>query len=185
MKRLFILCLIFASCNPANRVLRNQAQFEKVGQKWLEKNPCVNDSVAIYIPGKRDSVYIQIPASISGDDHLSVIDLLDSVREAASHIDRACQPRVSAAYRKGYQTAIGRVKTIRVPVPVHDTIRVVVRDKQFAAVLEQNLKQAKDTLVEAQRGQIKAQAQRNLWLILFLFAMLILTYLIRHKMHER
>jgi len=184
MKRLLILCLIFASCNPANRVLRNQAQFEKVGQKWLEKNPCVNDSIAIYIPGKRDSVYIQIPAAISGDDHLSVIDLLDSVRQAANHIDRACQPRVAAAYRKGYQTAIGRVKTIRVPVQVHDTIRVVVRDRQFAAVLEQNLKQAKDTLVEAQRGQIKAQNQRNLWLILFLFAMLVLTYLIRHKMNE-
>lgn len=185
MKRLFILCLIFASCNPANRVLRNQAQFEKVGQKWLEKNPCVNDSVAIYIPGKRDSVYIEIPSGISGDEHLSVIDLLDSVRQAADHIDRTCQPRIAEAYRKGYQTAIGRVKTIRVPVPVHDTIRVVVRDRQFGAILEQNLKVAKESLVEAKSGQIKAQNQRNLWLILFVFAMLVLTYLIRHKMNEK
>lgn len=185
MKRFFILCLIFASCNPANRVLRNQAQFEKVGQKWLEKNPCVNDSIAIYIPGKRDSIYIEIPTGISGDEHLSVVDLLDSVRQAADYIDRTCQPRIAEAYRKGYQTAIGRVKKIRIPVPVHDTIRVVVRDKQFAAILEQNLKVARETINEQEKIALKARNRGNFWFFMFLIAFFLVIVLLYNKMNKK
>jgi len=185
MKRIFIICLIFASCNPAKQVLRNQSQFERVGQKWLEKNPCVNDSVAIYIPGKRDSIYIEIPTGISGDEHLSVVDLLDSVRQAADYIDRTCQPRIAAAYRKGYQTAIGRVKTIKIAVPVHDTVRVVVRDKQFAAILEQNLKVARESINEQEKTALTARNQRNLWFLLFLIAMLLLIVVSYHKINKK
>jgi hypothetical protein len=185
MKRIFIICLIFASCNPAKQVLRNQSQFETVGQKWLEKNPCVNDSVAIYIPGKRDSKYIEIPSGISGDEHISVVDLLDSVRQAADYIDRTCQPRIAEAYRKGYQTAIGRVKTIKIAVPVHDTVRVVVRDRQFAAILEQNLKVARESINEQEKTALKARNQRNLWFFLFLIAILLLVVVSYHKINKK
>lgn len=185
MKRFFILCLIFASCNPANRVLRNQAQFEKVGQKWLEKNPCVNDSIAIYIPGKRDSIYIEIPTGISGDEHLSVVDLLDSVRQAADYIDRTCQPRIAEAYRKGYQTAIGRVKTIKIAVPIHDTIRVVVRDKQFAAILEQNLKVARESIHEQEKTALKARNRGNFWFFMFLIALFLVIVLSYNKINKK
>ena len=169
------LAVIFLfSCNPANQVLRNQAQFEKVGQKWMEKNPCVNDSIAIYIPGKKDSIYIEIPSGISGDEHLSVVDLLDSVRRAADYIDATCQPRIEAAYRKGYQTAIGRVKTIKIAVPIRDTVKVIVKDRQFAKVIESNLKAAQDILKDKDGEVQKMKGKRDSWFWAFLLTLLLL-----------
>jgi len=53
MAILFIILssFILIGCNPVKRVLKNQEQFEKIGNVWALKNPCINDTVVNFIKG--------------------------------------------------------------------------------------------------------------------------------------
>lgn len=54
MRKLLFLLILFASCNPVKRVLRDPIKFEQVAQEVVRKGYCVNDTVTTEIV--RDSI---------------------------------------------------------------------------------------------------------------------------------
>ena len=178
MRRLLILLIFIESCNPANRVMKHQDQFDRVGRKWLEANPCVTDSAVIYLPGKRDSIPFEVPVYIKEDDY-SVVALLDSIRRAADYIESTCAPRVLAAYKTGYQR--GRVDVtkqlsqVKIPLPVIDTFRITMKDKQQLRLLQSDLEKARQQIAILSVDGEKYRGSRTKWFSLFLIASALFT----------
>jgi hypothetical protein len=178
------LFLFAASCNPANKVMKNQEQFDKVGRKWLEANPCVTDSAVIYLPGKRDSIPFEVPVYIKDDDY-SVVALLDSIRRAADYIDNACAPRVLAAYKKGYERGRADVtkqlSQVKIPLPVIDTFRITMKDKQQLRLLQSDLEKARKIMADSNVAIEKYKGSKTKWFLLFLLAVILLIISIHYN----
>jgi hypothetical protein len=171
MKRIIVIILFLISCNPAKRVINNYEQFEEVGKKWVEKNPCVNDSSVIYLPGRIDSILINVPIDIERPNNYSVRDILDSIRSAANNIDEIVKPRMEGAYKKGYSDAISKVKTIKIPVNIHDTIKIVVKDKQYNGLLQSELNSIRKQWIETNTKKDIYKKNSDKWFIMFLIAL--------------
>lgn len=171
MKKILVIILFFNSCNPAKRVINNYEQFEEVGKKWVEKNPCVNDSTVIFMPGRIDSILVNVPTDIEKPGNYSVRDVLDSIRSAANNLDNIIKPRLENAYKKGYTDAIIKVKTIKIPVNIHDTIKIVVKDKQYNGVLESELTSIRKQWIELNTRKEIYKKNSDKWFIMFLIAL--------------
>lgn len=172
------LIMFVASCNPANKVMKNQEQFDKVGRKWLESNPCITDSTIVYIPGKRDSIPFEVPVYIKDDDY-SVVALLDSIRRAADYIESTCAPKVLAAYKTGYQKGRADVtkqlSAVKIPLPVIDTLRITMKDKQQLRLLQSDLEKARQQIAILSVEGEKYRGGRTKWFLLFLIASALFT----------
>lgn len=47
MRKLLLLLVVFASCNPVKQVLRDPVKFEQVAKEVVRKGYCINDTVTI------------------------------------------------------------------------------------------------------------------------------------------
>lgn len=184
MFRILFIVFAFGSCNPANKILNNQEQFDRIGKKWLETHPCVNDSSVIYIQGKSDSIYINVPSSIDTRGSISVIDYLDSIRSAANQINKICEPKIKDAYKNGYTAAINKVKTIKIPIYKTDTIKIVVKDKQYNQIVEQENKDLKQLYIQITDKNHKLENKNNKWFIYFLITLFLLAIVSYTKLNK-
>ena len=159
IRYLFLACLMFVlslsvSCNIEKRVENHQKTFDNIGRKWLSLHPCANDSSIIYIPGKRDSIPIEIPIFVADLDYIN--HQIDSVKKnydkKLSNMSRNCDDEIRSAYFTGYKNAETiykeKISKIKVPVPVIDTIKITLKDKQQIQLLAGDLKDCERSLNE-------------------------------------
>lgn len=163
IKYVAILIILFG-CNPAKQVLKNKEQFEKIGKKWAEENPCVGDSTITYIPGQTDSIYY--PVEI----------IRDSIHTEIDTITGDCSADIKKAYSKGYDKAISQFKQVKIPLPRVDTLKITVPDKRAENILREQV----GTLT-VQALTWKKAAQIRLWIAIGLGLLLILLVILLIK----
>jgi len=188
VSRLFILmailCAIF-SCNPEKQILKRNDSFNRVGRKWLETHPCVNDSNVVYLPGKIDSIPYQVPVFIKDTEGIkksidSIVALIDT--------DKNCQDEVLYAYNEGYDASSKmwskQLSKMKLATRV-DTVKISVKDKQEFKLLDQDIK-AKDKLI----GELKLSVEhtkrlKDKWFFLFILICTILALRLGYKLFKK
>lgn len=176
---IFLLTIAGAfSCNPVNKILKNKEQFDKVGREWLKQNPCSNDSTVIYLPSKRDSILIQIPVIVK--DTTKQREIIDSISEVFRQKYKNpssfynCKKEISEAYKIGYDKASEEYKSklsnIKIPKPVIDTFKILLKDKQQINLLTQDLYNCDSELNKEKLKSEKYKGSKDKWFLLFLLA---------------
>ena len=178
----FIVVLsISYSCNIQKRVEKQQKMFDNIGREWLKIHPCANDSFTIYVPGKRDSIPIAVPVIIIDSNYTkSQLDSLqDELRRRYSQTTADCKQEIKASYNLGYSNATEKWKNalaqIKVALPVVDTLKITLKDKQAIQLLENDLVAIKinnnklniDILVESRK--------RDKWFWWFIVTFIVLS----------
>lgn len=177
----------FCSCDIEKRIERQQEKFDNIGRKWLKLHPCDKDSFTIYIPGKRDSVPIEIPLIIVDTNYTrkQLDSLQEELRKKYLHITENCTEEINQAYKLGYDNATkiwkNKVSQIKVAVPVVDTLRITLKDKQAIQLLQDDLaiskKQVQDLMVE----NLTNMSKKDKWFLWFLITALLLLGSIYHN----
>lgn len=168
---MFVLSLS-VSCNIEKRVENHQKTFDNIGRKWLSLHPCANDSSIVYIPGKRDSIPIEIPIFVADLDYINT--QIDSVKKIydkkLTNMSRNCDDEIRSAYFTGYKNAEtiyrDKISKIKVAVPVIDTIKITLKDKQQIQLLANDLKECEKSLNEQ---KLKSSA-KDKWFWWFIIA---------------
>lgn len=169
------------SCNIEKRIEKQQERFDRIGRRWLEKNPCANDSTIIYVPGKRDSIPIVIPTIIR--DTVGLKQYIDSIgaqlRKKYNEQEKDCNKQIKDAYNIGYENAEvvwkDKVSKIKVPLPVIDTIKITLKDKQYINLLQADITKLKAQLSEAQLKGAEKKGKLDKWFLLFVIACMLLS----------
>ena len=172
--------LLSSSCNIENRVMKNQEAFNNIGKKWLEKNPCANDSFYVYLPGKTDSIPLEIFIPVLDTEYL--IKILDSIQDKYNYDSASCNSAVKAAYIVGYNSAEtkwkNKLSATKIPTKRVDTIKVVVADKQKIGILEADViaKNQKISDLNLELSELKWKSRQWFWLfvlsmLLFIFSL--------------
>jgi hypothetical protein len=173
----FLLTIAGAfSCNPVNKILKNKEQFDKVGREWLKQNPCSNDSTVIYLPSKRDSIILNIPMLIKDTSGNSFF--IDSINNVLSpkYNDKKynCKKQISESYSIGYNKAMYECKiklsNIKIPAPIIDTLKIILKDKQQINLLTQDLYNCDSELNKEKLKSEKYKGSKDKWFLLFLLA---------------
>lgn len=177
-KILISFCLIglFASCNIEKRVDKNQKTFDNIGRKWLALHPCATDSFTIYIPGKKDSIPFLIPVLLA--DSLEIkkqIDSLNIYLEKKYNDQKAdCKNQIRESYNAGYKKAESvwkdKLSKIKIPLPVIDTIKITLKDKQQINLLTDDLNDCQTQLADEKVKLEKYQGKKDKWFLLFMIA---------------
>jgi len=188
VSRLFILmailCAIF-SCNPEKQILKRNDSFNRVGRKWLETHPCVNDSNVVYLPGKIDSIPYQVPVFIK--DTEAINRSIDSIKKTISP-DKDCGDEILSSYNEGYDASskmwrnqLAKMKTItRV-----DTIKISVKDKQQFLLLDQDIKEKDKQIGELKLNVEHTKRLRDKWFFLFILICTILALRLGYKLFKK
>jgi hypothetical protein len=166
------ISLFLSSCNIEKRVLKNEERFNNIGRKWLEKNPCINDSTVTYLPGE----ITILPVDEFVIDTISTQRAIDSI----SHLYKGCADQVSIAYKDGYNKAISeckvKLRAISIIKRTPDTIKIVVKDKQEVKLLTQDVIDLKKQLSDAKlQSSVNSNATTK-WLLLFILACILLGF---------
>lgn len=168
---------ISTSCNIEKRIERRQEAFDKVGRKWLSQHPCANDSTYIYLPGKRDSIPLIVPVLVK--DSNSIRNAIDSITRifSVTNAHEDCEEEITYAYNKGYDKASKewaiKLSKIKVPVPVIDTVKITLKDKQEIKLLEADLREAKAEINELKLSGEKRLGSKRSWFLLFVISTLV------------
>lgn len=179
---LLITLSLSTSCNIEKRIEKRQETFDRIGRLWLQSHPCANDSTFIYIPGKRDSIPIEIPIIIN--DTTGFKYYIDSIgvelRKKYNEQQKDCNNQVKDAYNLGYGKAETiwkeKVSKIKVPLPIIDTIKITLKDKQYINLLQGDIEKLKAQLSQAQITGAEKKGKLDKWFLLFIIAcMLLLT----------
>lgn len=168
--------ILLASCNPEKRIQKNLDRFNRVGKLWLKMNPCSNDSNTIYLPGKKDSIFFEVPIYI--DDTSGQQIFIDSVTNSISKKEKVCSLKIAEAYKLGYQKGksdlMGKLSKIKVPLPVIDTLKITLKDRLELKIIKADLDTARIQLASSQAELEKHKGKSTKWLLLFIIACLLL-----------
>jgi hypothetical protein len=174
---LILTSIAFLSCNIEERVMKRQDAFNNIGRKWLELNPCVNDSSVVYLPGRVDSVLVEVEVPVM--DTPMVEKIIDSIKESfkLARLDDAMKVRIS--YSKGYNDAdqkwISKLSNTKVPRKNADTIKIFVADKQKISLLEKDIDQLVSNLANTSIELQKKIGKSKQWFWLFVVACILLS----------
>lgn len=164
------ISLFLYSCNVEKRVMKNEERFNNIGRKWLEKNPCVNDSIVTYIPGE----ITILPVQEIIVDTIATQKAIDSI----SNLYKGCADQVSIAYKEGYNKAISeckiKLRALSITKRNPDTIKIVVKDKQEVKLLTQDVINLRNKLSESEITSIENKGVSTKWKLLFIIACLFL-----------
>jgi hypothetical protein len=172
----FSLALIFIisifSCNTEKRIEKRQKIFDNIGKKWLQLHPCSNDSSFIYIPGKRDSILIEVPIIVIDTNYANhIIDSLNKITEQKTN---GCKLEIKQAYNLGYNQSDNnwkiKISKIKVPLPIIDTLKITLKDRQQLKILESDLMEANKELMNCKDQNNKSDK----WFWLFIIACMFL-----------
>jgi len=170
------LFLIISSCSTEKRTLRKLEKFNKIGRAWLELNPCANDSNVVYVEGKKDSIYLEIPTYVKDTTGLS--HFLDSLNKALQikfdEQRKNCSNQVNEAYKLGYKKSSTdaqlKYSSIKIPLPSVDTIKISIKDKQQIELLKADLLNATAQLNQCQLDSSDKKGSSTKWFLLFIIA---------------
>ena len=173
---LLIMLSLSTSCNIEKRVQKQQETFDRIGRLWLQSHPCANDSTVIYIPGKKDSIPIEIPIIIN--DTTGFKKYIDSIgyqlRKKYKEEQKDCDNQIKDAYNFGYQKAENiwkdKISKIKVPLPVIDTLKITLKDKQYINILQGDIKKLEYQLSQAQINEAEKKGKLDKWFLLFIIA---------------
>lgn len=173
---IFIAVILFASCNPEKRIQKNLDRFDRLGKKWLSLHPCANDSNTIYIPGKRDSVFFEVPVYIN--DTTGLQKFVDSFYSELDKQDTACNLKTLQAYKSGYKKGrndlANKLALVKVPVPVIDTLKITLKDKLELKIIKADLDTARIQLANLNLQLEKQRSKTSKWFFFFVIASLLL-----------
>lgn len=178
---LIVVLSISYSCNIQKRVEKQQQLFDNVGREWLKLHPCANDSFTIYVPGKRDSIPIEIPVMIldSGYAKKQLDSLQKEIYKIYSKTPDNCSTEIKKAYDIGYNTAAQKWKEkigqIKVPIPVVDTLKITLKDKQAIQLLQKDLADKQQQINSMTADQLKQINSRDKWFLWFVVTFVLLT----------
>ena len=178
---LIVVLSVFYSCNIQKRVEKQQKVFDNIGRKWLKLHPCANDSFTIYVPGKRDSIPIEVPVIII--DTVYTKKQLDSLRIAMQKIYFAptenCIEEMDKAYRLGYNFAEekwkGKFGQIKIPVSVVDTIKITLKDKQAIQLLQDDLAASESEVNRLTIEGLNCENKKDKWFLWFIITFILLS----------
>ena len=191
----FVLLLstlsLSTSCNIERRVRKQQEAFDKIGRMWLETHPCANDSTIIYVPGKKDSIPVVIPTIIR--DTTGFKKYIDSIgivlRQKYNEQEKNCDKQIKDAYNLGYEKAEGiwkkKVSEIKVPLPIVDTFKISIKDKQQIKLLEADIVKLKDKLSQAQLSAAEKKGGLDKWFLLFIIACMLLVLSVYYNIKSK
>lgn len=142
---------LLAACNPVKQVLKNQDQFEKIGNLWAEKNPCANDSTIIYTLGETDTIWPGVLPPI-----------YDTIFLNGGDANEPCANLVKKAFKTGYEKA--KTQFLKQPVifKTVDTIKVYVRDTRTDNAVTFNNVELQQQLADCQ--VLRSKDLGRLWL---------------------
>jgi len=178
---LIVVLSISYSCNIQKRVEKQQKIFDNIGRKWLKSHPCANDSFTIYVPGKRDSIPIEIPIIIIDSNYTK--KQLDSLRIEMQKIystpTEICTEEMARAYKLGYNTAEKKWKDklgqIKVAVPVVDTLKITLKDKQAIQLLQDDLATSKENINRLTIDGMNCASKKDKWWLWFVITFILLS----------
>jgi hypothetical protein len=168
------------SCNIQKRVEKQQKVFDNIGRQWLKLHPCANDSSTIYVPGKRDSIPIEIPVIIFDSGYTK--KQLDSLRQEMQKVYGSqlnnCSQEMSSAYNLGYNVAAKKweieLGQIKIPVPVVDTLKITLKDKQAIQLLQNDLTASRNEVTKLSIDALDCANKKNKWFLWFIIALIML-----------
>jgi hypothetical protein len=156
--------------------MKRQEAFNNIGRKWLELNPCNNDSSFIYLPGKADSVPVEV--FITDIDSAYFNKVVDSFTSTLNGSYYTCSLKVSTAFASGYKAADLKwkksISKIKVPKRVVDTIKITVADLQKIKLLESDLSVKSQQLAECDLLAEQRKSKSTQWFWLFIVSCLLL-----------
>ena len=152
------ICMAFAGCSPARqlekakqRVLLNPSAFDEVGRKYVDLNPCTNDSTSEFKAGGIDSATIQEYYDWVNGKFYTVdtswayrLNNTDDVKGVTTpYIGPAIQfgvPKedVKKAFAVGYKQGV-KDFIAKHPPRLPDTLKTSVKDKQLIKLLEADI----------------------------------------------
>lgn len=166
--------------------MKRQEAFNNIGRKWLEKNPCANDSFVVYLPGKTDSIPLEIFIPVLDTEYLNKI--LDSIQDKYKYDSQSCKSAVKSAYVSGYNTAETKWKnklaTIKIPNKKVDTIKIFVADKQKVALLESDIINKNQKIAELNLALSEKKSKSKQWFWLFIVSCLLLIFSLYTKLKK-
>lgn len=177
-----VVLSISASCNLEKRVEKQQKAFDNIGRSWLKLHPCANDSFTIYIPGRRDSIPIEIPVIILDTTYTKkqLDSLQKSLRERFFSPSLDCSTEIKEAYNLGYNSAaqkyIHAAAQIKIPLPVIDTLKITLKDKQAIKILEDQLAVTQSDISSLTLEKERAMFKKDKWFLLFLLICILLIF---------
>lgn len=160
MKNVLFISLLFffAGCNPAKKVMQNQKQFEKIGEAWAQKNPCVNDTTIVFRPGRVDTLTLTAPA-------FDVNRAADSIAQALANKYNQkleeCNRQVNEAYNAGYMKSSAYWSKIKIPIPAPDTVNNYIRDMRAERILANQIGELQNDVLERSEEAQFYKGQRN------------------------
>ena len=141
-----LLAFLLFACNPARQiekaeqnVISHPQSLRKVGLVWLSFNPCANDSVVTYLPGRIDSILIDKIVKVPVMDTNNNSAIVDSLRDVYAD---DCNRAINAAFDLGMETAGKEFAKIKIPVKRPDTAKYMILDKQAWKLLDDSLQRA-------------------------------------------
>ena len=170
----------FCSCDIEKRIERQQEKFDNIGRKWLKLHPCDKDSFTIYIPGKRDSILIEMPVIIVDTNYTrkQLDSLQDELRKMYAKSSKNCTEEIKRAYNLGYNTASKnwkeKVSQIKVPIPVIDTLRITLKDKQAIQLLQDDLAVSKKQVQDLTIENLTNIGKKDKWFLWFVITAILL-----------
>jgi hypothetical protein len=178
---LIVVLSISYSCNVQRRVEKQQKIFDNIGRMWLKLHPCANDSFTIYVPGKRDSIPIEIPVIILDSNYTQ--KQLDSLRREMQKIytqpTEYCTEEMSRAYNLGYNAATQKWKNklgqIKIPVPIIDTLKITLKDKQAIQLLQDDLSTSRNEVNKLNVDLLNCASKKDKWFFWFVITFIIFT----------
>jgi hypothetical protein len=178
---LVVVLSISYSCNIQKRVEKQQKVFDNIGREWLRKNPCANDSFTIYVPGKRDSIPIEIPIMVVDSDYIK--KQLDSLQadllEKYSQPTDNCSQEIKQSYNAGYNAATkkweAKLGQIKVALPVVDTLKITLKDKQAIQLLQNDLAASKEELNKLNGIILITTSKKDKWFLWFVITFILLS----------
>jgi len=193
-KRYFLFAItifyFFCSCDIEKRIEKQQEKFDNIGRKWLKLHPCDKDSFTIYIPGKRDSVLIEMPVIIVDTNYTrqQIDSLQEELKKIYAESSKNCTEEIKRAYNLGYNTASKnwkeKVSQIKVPVPVIDTLRITLKDKQAIQLLQDDLAVSKKQVQDLTVENLTNMSKKDKWFLWFLITALLLLGSIYHNLKK-
>lgn len=173
--------------------MKNQEKFDRIGREWLKLHPCTNDSNTVYLPGKIDSVPIEVPIFVIDSALVQhQIDSIVDVYQLKSAYDKnACATEIKNSYQKGYSVANNewkiRVGKIKVQTPRVDTIKVFVKDNQLIGLLNKDITIKDKQISDLNLSLSEMKGKKNKWFWWFIILLVLLgtsTYLnIKNKIN--
>lgn len=166
------ISLFLNSCNVEKRVLKNEEKFNNIGRKWLEKNPCINDSTITYLPGE----ITILPVDEFVIDSVATERIIDSIYKS----NKGCTNQVSIAYKDGYNKAVSecnnKLRHLSIAKRTPDTIKIVVKDKQEVKLLTQDVSDLRKQLSDAKLEAAVNYGKSTKWQLFFVLACLLLAF---------